>query len=78
MTIKGSVRRKEFRRQNAKEAAERRASITDQQQLAKLDSMFGEGKGAQRERARLAKRIAGAKQKDAIKTEKAKKKAAKK
>lgn len=29
----------------------------DAGQLARLDAMFGEGQGAQRERARLAKRI---------------------
>ena len=47
--------------------AERRAAAEDRQrarkergdagQLARLDEMFGVGEGAQRERARLAKRI---------------------
>ena len=78
MTIKGSQRRKDYRRKNAEEAAARRAELTDQQQLAKLDTMFGKGQGAQRERARLANRIAESARQDAVQEEKAKKKAAKK
>lgn len=58
MTIKSSRKRVDLRRKIAAENAEKRASITDEQQLDKLDGMFGKGNGAKRERARLAKRIA--------------------
>lgn len=36
---------------------EARAARTDEQQLARLDKLFGKGVGAARERARLSKRI---------------------
>jgi len=41
----------------AKENKEARANRTDEEQLALLDSMFGQGKGATKERARLAKKL---------------------
>lgn len=41
-------------REERQEARKRRS---DEQQLARLDAMFGEGQGAKRERARLLKRI---------------------
>ena len=47
------------RRARAEELAEERAKRTPQQQLTRLDEMFGKGKGAQKERARLAKVIKG-------------------
>lgn len=37
-----------------------RANRTDQDQLKRLDTLFGKGQGAQRERARLLERIANA------------------
>ena len=40
-----------------------RAARTDQQQLARLDKIFGVGLGAAKERARLLRRIEGAKNK---------------
>lgn len=61
MPIKNSRKRRDLRRAIAVENNEKRASLTDEQQLAKLDSMFGKGKGAKKERARLEKRIAAAK-----------------
>lgn len=61
MSIKGSHSRRDTRRKNAKEAAERRASLTDEQQLQRLDQLLGAGQGAQKERKRLALRIAEAK-----------------
>jgi hypothetical protein len=51
---KGIARAK--REQKKKEAEERqqaRAARTPEQQIARLDKMFGKGKGAERERARL-------------------------
>jgi hypothetical protein len=52
--MKGSIAR-EGRRKLAEALAEERAKRTPQQQLARLDEMFGKGKGATKERAKLAK-----------------------
>ena len=49
--------RRTSRREGAKERAAARAALTDQQQLDRLNSLFGEGLGAKKERARLAKQI---------------------
>ena len=57
----------ELREANKKARVER----TDEQQLARLNTMFGEGLGATRERERLIKRIAGQKEKAKAKKEKA-------
>ena len=57
--------RKEFRQESAKVRAELRASISDQQQLDRLNNLFGVDAGAKKERARLAKLIAGAAKKKA-------------
>ena len=45
------------RRKAAELRQEERAKLTPQQQLAKLDKMFGDGQGAARERVRLQKQI---------------------
>jgi len=50
--------RVQARREAAAEMAEARSNRTDEQQLARLDSMLGEGMGARKERARLTARIA--------------------
>ena len=50
-------RSKQQKREDAQKLLKERAKRTDQQQLARLDTMFGEGKGAQKERARLLKKI---------------------
>jgi len=55
-----SVRRDE-RRKRAEAQAEERAKRTPEQQIARLDQMFGKGKGAAKERARLAKQISDSK-----------------
>jgi len=47
--------RKEQRRKDSEQWAEERAKRSPQQQLDRLDTMFGKGNGAQRERARLLK-----------------------
>lgn len=52
--------------QRRKTAAERQAAAdlrTPQQQLARLDHMYGKGQGAAKERAKLAEKIAKAKTK---------------
>jgi len=54
--MKGSSARG-ARRERAEALAEERAKRTPQQQLARLDEMFGKGKGATKERAKLAKLI---------------------
>ena len=46
--------RKDDRRRRATERQETRAKRTPQEQLRILDERFGEGKGAAKERARLA------------------------
>ena len=45
------------RQESAKKCAEARAKLTNQQQLNKLDKMFGKGKGAEKEREKLTERI---------------------
>ena len=72
------LHRKTARQESAKERAAARATLTDQQQLDRLNSLFGEGAGAKKERARLAKTIVdAAKQKtSAPKKSSGKKKAA--
>jgi len=45
------------RRDAAEERAEKRANLTAQQQLDKLDALLGEGVGAVKERARLEKQL---------------------
>lgn len=50
---------KEARQKAAVVRQEERGKRTPQQQLAQLDTMFGPGQGAARERARLQKLIAG-------------------
>lgn len=51
-----------------------RAERTDEQQLAKLDKLLGEGVGATRERERLTKRIAKRQEEAQAKKEKTQKK----
>lgn len=48
---------KQYRAESAKKLAEARAARSPQQQLALLDQKLGKGKGAVKERARLAKQI---------------------
>ena len=45
------------RQEQAEKLRKARAKRTDQQQLAELDKVFGKGKGAKKERARLKERI---------------------
>ena len=75
---KNLLHRKAARKKSADERAAVRAALTDQAQLDRLNSLFGEGVGAKKERARLAKQIAeGAKVKtSAPKKSKSKKKVA--
>ena len=49
--------RKQQRRENAITLAQERAKRTPTQQLSLLDKRLGEGKGARKERAKLAKEI---------------------
>jgi ABC-type enterochelin transport system substrate-binding protein len=53
---KGSFAKQE-RRERAEELATERATRTPQQQLERLDQMFGEGQGATKERAQLLSQI---------------------
>jgi hypothetical protein len=59
----GRIRRgpavKAERRQRAEALKEERAKRTAQEQLNRLDGMFGKGKGAAKERARLSKQVEG-------------------
>ena len=48
-------RAKEARKEEAIKRQEERAGRSNKQQLQRLDQTFGEGKGAVKERARLAK-----------------------
>mgnify|MGYP003655068410 FL=1 len=48
---------RERRRMSAEDRAEARANRTAQQQLERLDSLFGEDEGAVRERWRLEKQL---------------------
>lgn len=52
---------KEQKKKNAKVLLENRAKLTSEEQFAKLDQRLGKGVGAQKERARLAKKISSAK-----------------
>ena len=45
------------RQEQAEKLRKARAKRTDQEQLAELDRVFGKGKGAKKERARLKDRI---------------------
>ena len=45
------------RQEQGEKLRKARAKRTDQQQLAELDKVFGKGKGATKERARLKERI---------------------
>ena len=45
------------RQEQGEKLRKARAERTDQQQLAELDKVFGKGKGAKKERARLKERI---------------------
>ena len=49
--------RLEERREDAKERQEAADERTPYEQLTRLDRMFGSGKGAKKERAKLAKKI---------------------
>lgn len=49
---------KDQRRLDAAERQAHRDSLSSEAQLARLDMKFGQGQGAKKERARLAKRIA--------------------
>ena len=53
----GMQRNRSARQAEAKERNEARASISDAERLARLDSILGKGKGATKERARLQARI---------------------
>lgn len=53
-----NVTRKEQRRAEAEARNALWASKTPQEQLAYLDNMFGAGKGASKQRAKLAKKLA--------------------
>tara|TARA_A200000159_G_scaffold164491_1_gene194316 strand:+ start:2529 stop:2729 length:201 start_codon:yes stop_codon:yes gene_type:complete len=55
----GMQRNRKIRQEEAKVRNEARAALTDEQQLARLDTILGKGVGAKSERARLADRIAG-------------------
>lgn len=51
---------KKFRVDDAKKNMDARAGRTNEQQLARLDTLFGKGLGAKKERARLLKAIEAA------------------
>ena len=51
---RGIVRREELRNE-ANVRREKRSRISDSEQIKNLDNIFGEGKGAKKERARLSK-----------------------
>jgi len=57
---RSKVRGKPERVQRAQERTEVATKRTPQEQLKRLDEKFGEGKGAVKERAKLARRIAAA------------------
>jgi hypothetical protein len=48
-------RRHEDRQKRAEERLKEQVARTPEQQIARLNEMFGKGKGATKERARLAK-----------------------
>jgi hypothetical protein len=58
--LKNDVRLEE-RRLSAQQRVAEAAKRTPEEQIARLDTMFGVGLGAQKERAKLAKRIANKK-----------------
>ena len=58
MTKINGVGRSQERREGAAKRLEARAKLTNQEQLARLDFLFGVGLGAQKERTRLLKLIA--------------------
>ena len=73
---KNLLNRRTSRKEEAKERDAARAALTDQQQLDRLNSIFGEGLGAKKERARLAKpAVEAAKASDPKKKKKTKEKA---
>ena len=47
----------DMRRKEAQERQKARDLLTPQDQIARLDQMFGKGKGAKRERSRLLEQI---------------------
>jgi ABC-type enterochelin transport system substrate-binding protein len=49
--------RRDERRKEASERQDKRNSLSDTEQIAKLDSIFGKGKGAKKEREKLNKKI---------------------
>jgi hypothetical protein len=59
----------EYRKKSALERAEERAKLTDEQQLDRLDQMFGKNIGAKKERAKLLQRISMRKAKSKPATE---------
>lgn len=73
---KNLLGRRTSRQEGAKERAVARAALTDQQQLDRLNSLFGEGLGAKKERTRLAKIIVSAAKQKASVPKKSKKKVA--
>jgi len=60
--------RAKLKREEAKERLAVWTKFTPEQQLARLDSMFGKGKGAGRQRARLEKKLNMPSKADAVKT----------
>jgi hypothetical protein len=72
----GMQRNRSARKAEAQERDAARAALTDQQQLDRLNSLFGEGLGAKKERARLAKTIVDVAKTSAPKKSKSKKKVA--
>ena len=63
MSNKGSKSRVELRKKFALERKEITDKRSPQDQLERLDFLFGEGKGATKERAKLVKKIEDAKNK---------------
>lgn len=57
MLRKNFPARKAQRRKEAKERQEERNKLTPEQQLAKLDDMFGKDQGAKKERTKLLNKI---------------------
>ena len=57
MSIKGSLERRELRQKSALVRKEARSKLSSQQQLGQLDKLFGEGKGATKERLRLHEQL---------------------
>lgn len=57
MAKNNSHSRKASRKITVAELAESRAKRSPQEQVAKLDMLFGKDQGAKKERARLAKKV---------------------